>query len=149
MSSQKVENWRHKKYVGVNKSRHNEVIAEYKAWGKCFVEQWLQEKRVEEIWKCMLMYRMKRDILGYSFVRFIYLYIWFRPLKPAVVSQTWLNDADGPNIFGDDRQDFAHDDVTAGVIDPIHLNWDWDSTICLQKRILHLLSWWLECYLEE
>lgn len=25
---------------------------------------------------------------------------------------------------GDDRQDFAHDDVTAGVIDPIHLNWD-------------------------
>ena len=22
-----------------------------------------------------------------------------------------------PNIFGDDRQDFAHDDVTAGVID--------------------------------
>lgn len=50
---------------------------------------------------------------------------------------------------GDDRQDFAHDDVTAGVIDPIHLNWDWDSTIYLStephtasfKLVIRMLSW--------
>ena len=46
MSSQKVENWKHKKYVRVNKGRRNEVIAEHKTWGKCFVEHWLKERKV-------------------------------------------------------------------------------------------------------